>query len=163
MSAAYDTEQWADLFVAVAGASAALAGLVFVAVSINIEQILQGEGLPARAALTLVLLLGALIVSVLGLIPQSSTALGIELVAVGGSTVVWTSLLVRRSLPRDPPLGWLIGRVVLPLLGTLPFVLGALSLLAESGGGLYWVAGGLVGAIVGGVATAWVLLVEIRR
>ena len=42
-------------------------------------------------------------------------------------------------------------------------MVGALSLLAERGGGLYWVAGGLVGALFGGVATAWVLLVEIRR
>ena len=111
MSAAYDIEQWSDLFVAVAGASAALAGLVFVAVSINIEQILAGEGLPSRALLTLVLLLGALIVSVLGLIPQSSTALGIELVAVGGGTVVWSLLLVRRSLPGDGRRSWVIGRV----------------------------------------------------
>ena len=32
MSAAYDIDEWSDLFVATAGASAALAGLVFVAV-----------------------------------------------------------------------------------------------------------------------------------
>lgn len=32
---AYDATAWTDLFVAAAGASAALAGLVFVAVSIN--------------------------------------------------------------------------------------------------------------------------------
>lgn len=163
MSAAYDAAEWSDLFVAVAGASAALAGLVFVAVSINIEQILEGEGLPSRALLTVVLLLGAVIVSVLGLIPQGSTALGIELVVVGGGTLVWSLLLVRRSLPEDGRRSWVIGRVSLPLLGTLPIVAGALSLLAELGGGLYWIAGGLVGAIFGGVATAWVLLVEIRR
>jgi hypothetical protein len=35
--AAYEPSDWSDLFVASAGASAALAGLVFVAVSINIE------------------------------------------------------------------------------------------------------------------------------
>ena len=58
MSAAYDPEQWHDLFVAVAGASAALLGLLFVAVSINLERILSYKGLPERALETLLLLLG---------------------------------------------------------------------------------------------------------
>ena len=48
-------------------------------------------------------------------------------------------------------------------LGTVPVVLGALSLYAEGGGGLYWVAGGIVLATAGAVANAWVLLVEILR
>jgi hypothetical protein len=47
---AYEPEQWTELFVASAGASAALAGLVFVAVSINVERILQFPGLPERAS-----------------------------------------------------------------------------------------------------------------
>jgi hypothetical protein len=46
---AYDPSEWTDLFVATAGASAALAGLVFVAVSINLERILSFRGLPERA------------------------------------------------------------------------------------------------------------------
>ena len=45
----------------------------------------------------------------------------------------------------------------------IPFVIAGISLLAESGGGMYWVLAGVVGAIVGGVANAWVLLVEILR
>jgi hypothetical protein len=42
-------------------------------------------------------------------------------------------------------------------------VLGAVSLFAEAGGGLYWVAAGIVLATTGAVANAWVLLVEILR
>jgi hypothetical protein len=37
------------------------------------------------------------------------------------------------------------------------------SLLAAAGGGLYWVAAGIVLATTGAVVNAWVLLVEIRR
>ncbi len=71
---AYDPSDWSDLFVATAGASAALAGLVFVAVSINIERILKFSGLPERALETVLLLLGVLLVSVVGLIPGQSRA-----------------------------------------------------------------------------------------
>jgi hypothetical protein len=42
----YQPERWHDLFVATAGAAAALAGLIFVAVSINLEQILKYPALP---------------------------------------------------------------------------------------------------------------------
>jgi hypothetical protein len=41
--------------------------------------------------------------------------------------------------------------------------IGSISILAESGGGLYWVVAGILGAIFGGVANARVLLVEILR
>ena len=54
-------------FIAAAGASAALAGLVFVAVSINIERILKFEELPPRAEMTLLLLITVLLVSIIGL------------------------------------------------------------------------------------------------
>jgi hypothetical protein len=104
---ACDPSEWHDLFVATAGASAALAGLVFVAVSINIERILKFPGLPERALETVLLLL----VSIVGLIPgQGHVALGTELLLV--------SLVV---------------------------------------------VAGIVLAIVGAVANAWVLLVEILR
>ena len=59
------------------------AGLLFVAVSINVERILSYEGLPERGMETLAMLLGALVVSIAGLMPgQSHVALGIELLAI---------------------------------------------------------------------------------
>ena len=63
----------------------------------------------------------------------------------------------------DESHGRVIGREVTMLVGTLPFLIGAVSLLLEAGGGLYWVAVGIVTAIAGGVTNAWVLLVEILR
>ena len=81
---AYEATEWSDFFVAVAGASAALTGLVFVAVSINIERILKLQGVTARALATLLLLLGALVVSLLALAPGlSRVALGLLLLAQG--------------------------------------------------------------------------------
>jgi hypothetical protein len=98
---AYQPEQWHDMFVAVAGAAAALTGLIFVAVSINLAQVLKYRSLPPRAAETLSILIGLLVLSVFVLIPgQSLTALGIEMLALG--TVLGAGLLlVRIRLPRS--------------------------------------------------------------
>jgi hypothetical protein len=57
VSAAYSTVPWQIFFAAEVGAGASLTGLLFVAVSINIERILSFPKLPARAGETLTLLL----------------------------------------------------------------------------------------------------------
>lgn len=162
---AYDTSEWTELFVASAGASAALAGLVFVAVSINVERILQFPGLPERALETVLLLLAVVLVSLMGLIPgQSATALGIELLLVGLALAAMIVKQSTKTLPEgSPTTSHLLGRLLLWAGGTVPFVVGGASLIAETGGGLYWVASGILLGIVGGVANAWVLLVEILR
>ena len=46
LSTAYDAEMWHELYVMVGGAAGALAGLLFVAVSINLDRIIGGMGLP---------------------------------------------------------------------------------------------------------------------
>jgi hypothetical protein len=162
---AYDASEWTDFFVAGAGASAALAGLVFVAVSINVDRILGFEGLPERALATVMSLLSVVLVSLIALVPgQTHTALAAELLAVGLLFAVLILGLTRRSMAGRA--GQRTQNVVnwfLVALGTVPVVLGALSLLAEAGGGLYWVAAGIVLATAGAVANAWVLLVEILR
>jgi hypothetical protein len=89
----YAADRWTDFGVGVAGASAALAGLVFVAVSINLSEILKYRNLPGRAAMTLMLFVTPLIVGVLLLVPgQPGAALGGELLAtgvvIGGSELV---------------------------------------------------------------------------
>ena len=161
---AYDTADWHDLLVASAGAAAALTGLVFVAVSINIDRILRHKGLPERGLQTVLVLLGAVVVSLFGLIPQSTTALGVELLVTGLVLAAFFAATARTTLSgtRTHP-GWWLSRLVATVPAYVPYAIAGVSLLVGAGGGLRWLAVGLVGAFVGGVVTAWVLLVEILR
>jgi hypothetical protein len=162
---AYQPEQWHDMFVAMAGAAAALTGLIFVAVSINLEQVLKFPALPPRAVETLSILVGLLVLSVFVLIPgQSLTALGVEMLVLG--LVMGTALLVKRiRLPRaaGQPLTWTVTPVGVILAATLPMAAAGISVLVRGGGGLYWLVAALILGFSGAVLNGWILLVEIHR
>jgi hypothetical protein len=75
---------WENFFIAQVSASAALTGLIFVAVSINLTRILSLPKLPNRALASLLLLLTILITSSLLLVPgQPVVVVGIEVLIVG--------------------------------------------------------------------------------
>jgi modulator of FtsH protease len=164
VDAAYHLEPWSDFFVAAAGASAALAGLVFVAVSINVESILKFAGLPERGLTTVLLFVTVLVVSLFGLAPsQTVHAFAIEALTLGVVAIAFMAPRALKSKATADEPSHVGSALSIVLFATVPLVVAGISLLAGSGGGMYWVLAGFVTSIVGAVANAWVLLVEILR
>jgi hypothetical protein len=162
----YDLADWEPFFSAIIAAAAALTGLLFVAVSINLERILKGgRFLRARAAETLATLLLVVASSALVLVPQNIRLVGVEILIIVVPMLVITvrSQLGQRRRNRDDPLLWTISRMASTAVATVPCTLAGISLIAHWGGGLYWLVPTAWPGIVGAVYNAWVLLVEIVR
>jgi hypothetical protein len=157
---------WANFFIAEVGASAALAGLVVVAISINLSRILSFPQLPARAAESLVMLMGALALASLGLIPgQPMEMFGAEVLAIGLVTLLVTMYNQLRSMPPIEALTPLKKclRALVSAAATLPLLIGGMLLMLGFTGGLYWAAAGVLISLASGVWSAWILLIEIMR
>ena len=164
MAAAFSSEPRHDLFVGVSGAAAVLTGLLFVSLSINLQQILGQAWLPRRAALTLVLLFEALVIAILGLVPgQSPAAFAVELLGVGGAGWLFATGVFTVRRPAIDQRAPILVNAVATQLATLPVIVAGGSLLARSGGGLYWLVPAFVLLLGVGVMIAWVLLIEILR
>jgi hypothetical protein len=165
MGSAYNADSWAGFFSAQIAASAALAGLIFVAVSINLSQIVKLPQLVARSAKAVFTLTGVLLVSTLCTVPaQPARALGAELAVLGIVLWVATNWSRHRAGRENPYVSRLrVLYLVLAQVSSLPSVVGAVSLMVLRGGGLYWLVAGVVFSYFSAMVDAWVLLVEIQR
>lgn len=158
--------EWADFFVAELGASAALAGLVIVAISINLARIVSFPWLPGRAAETLVAPTGVLVVSSYMLVPnQPAAQLAIELIATG--VVMWLMPCViqfrtARAQTGVPRIS-LVARFLLAQISSLPVIVGGVLVWLGSPDAIAWMVPGIVASLIATVINAWVLLVEIIR
>lgn len=158
---------WNEFFVAIAGAAAALAGLIFVGVSINLTRILSFARLPDRALQAIILMLTVLVVAVLCLVPaQPDVLVGLELLAVG--IIAWTITfrldlrILRLTDAQYKPA--FLRSMLLTETAVLPYIIaGIVVLTAGSATGLYWVVPAVVASFIKAVFDAWVLLVEINR
>ncbi len=149
-----------------AGASAALAGLVFVALSVNIAQILRYSNLPSRAAATIGSLILILVSSMAELIHQPIQLLGIEILtfALGGCWMqFWSARQGFAVSPAKRPAKEALLNAAMGTAQVLPFMLAGFLLIAGRASGLYVMAIGCIAVFILSVLNAWVLLVEILR
>jgi hypothetical protein len=167
---AYDPDTWHELFVAAAGAAAALSGLIFVAVSINLRDIFAVEKkvgstyLTGRALESLVALLIVLGISLVGLDPsidRAAFAAVLLFCAAGSAVSPFRATSAYRS-SRVKPKAYNL-RLFLSLLLVAVYAVAGVTLLAQGGGGLHWLPFAFVLAISIAASNAWILLVEVLR
>ena len=157
--------EWTDFFVASAGAAAALAGLIIVAVSGDVDRVIAIPGMASRAGVAIALLVMATLVALGGLIPRIP-ALGYgTLVVFTGliATLLATLSLARLVRSRTGSLGEAFVKGAFGVLPALLAVIGGLLVMVDIGAGLGWVAAGILLAVVFSVISSWVILIEIRR
>lgn len=157
---------WSNFFVAQAGASAALTGLIFVGISISLNELIKFPHLLLRAAATLVVLLSVLVTSSLLLAPvQSIRTAGIEVLAVGVASLLITFSLglsgVRRAAPEFRRFALI--SLSMMLCATIPLVIAGIVMLTQGDSGLYWLLPAFTVAFVVALVDGWILLVEIHR
>ena len=154
-----------DSFAQVTGAAAAaLIGLLFVAVSIRINVIARSSDLRNRAAQTLSLLGIVLLVAIaLSLPDQHRWVVGVEIIFVALVAAVTIRLLDRRANKQksEQQIAHILDAIS-PNIVVCVLVLAAGGLLVFGlVAGLYVLAGATVIALVGGVVSAWLLLVRV--
>ncbi|MGX9791340.1 hypothetical protein [Mycobacterium sp. MMS18-G62] len=160
---AYDTAAWTDFANTVAGGAAALAGLLFVGLSLNLSDVLKYRGVPARAATTLGLTVAILLTAIFVATPgQDHRALAAEIGVVGLATAAAVIIGMRQQRTGEHPARAMTSTLLLGVPALL-LMAGAVSLWVQQGGGLYWVTAAVTTGFVSATANAWVLLVEIRR
>ena len=161
-----DLEPWHDFAVATAGAAGALAGLIMVAISVNVKEIIAGPGLAARAGATIASVMVILVSASALLIPhQAALWLGLELAAFGCVAVCFQVDAARRmfSVSTGAPLVSKIVNATLGVGALLWVVFGGIVVATGSPVGLVHVAGGFITIFITAVLNAWVLMIEILR
>ena len=157
---------WENFFVGELGSSAALTGMVFVGVSINLTKIMTSSHLINRALEALAALVVVLFISSLLLIPeQAFLAIGIEVLLIG--LLDWiTMLLIQLNTWRkmEPQYRSAFARIIAaPQMAALCFVIAGVVLLLFGAAGLYWIVAATLLSFLAAFTDAWVLLIEINR
>jgi hypothetical protein len=170
MVTGYDAAGWGDLFACAGGAAAALAGLIFVGLSVNMSTLLdldrkRGQNfLTGRALEALVAMITVVVICIVALTPHISRgvlAAFILLMSVGSAISPVRALrAANREERRDPGL---LQRVGNALALTLCLLICGITLAAGHGGGLFWLPVAFVLAVLTASVNSWVLLVEVLR
>jgi hypothetical protein len=144
-------------------ATAALLGLLFVAVSIRVDTIARSAELRNRSAQTLTLLLtGPLVAALLAVPDQRNWVLGAEYLVLALAVAGVALVLDRRAgIQRGSAVGRLLDAVNPTFVTCSLLAIAAVILVLGHKDGIYVGVPALVAVLVGGVVNAWLILVRL--
>ncbi|WP_106816850.1 hypothetical protein [Microbacterium timonense] len=156
---------WSEFNVAMVGATAALAGLVIVAASVNIGDIIKEASLTARLAAGIAGLVLALAGSAVGLIPDiGAPAYGVAMIALALGAAAFQAQASRRIFENRHPANRLrVAKAAVGFIAPVAYLVGGALLTAGWDGGLAWFAVGSIVAIMAALMVSWIVLVEVLR
>jgi modulator of FtsH protease len=159
------TGQWDSFFTTEVGAAAALTGLVFVALSINLARIMQLPALVGRAAEALLLLVQPVAFGLTLLAPYGHVVTGVMTLFFGVAFAATLTVLLTRGWPPagDPIRRQYRVRAVFVAASVAGELVGSALLVGGSSASFGWIGFGALACVAVGIVDAWVLLVEILR
>jgi hypothetical protein len=155
MQSAYNLELWQNVYIMLGSSAAALAGLLFIAMSLKIDVIVKDAILRARAWANTFMIVMLVINAAAILVPQRVLALGIELCFTALLYLpffFWHALRVKRAAKRIP------GRAFISTFFPVTGFLGGISLIFQSGGGMYIVTIQSIAILAWAIFNAWSLM-----
>ncbi len=160
-------EPWANFFLGELSASAALAGLLFVSLSVNQSRILELGRIAERGLEALIMLLLVLVISSLALVPaQTPRLFGGEILFVATMQLTALTYLERVQWSTLEPVyrSTTLRMFILSHVATWLIIAAAATLLWRGDwNGLYVLPAGMLLSFITSGMNAWVLLIEINR
>ena len=165
---AYNPAGWHDFYVMTGGAAAALAGLLFVAMSLHAREIMANRFFSNRAVGTVMSLASQLLISGAVLIPgQPLVLLGVE---VEAAALFFLGFIILQILTRGseaPAVASTWTHQLMEMVGGTLWILlfnaAGVSLLFRVGGGLYLLAVVMFFMFAWNIYLAWILITEVSE
>jgi hypothetical protein len=154
MNSANDPAAWQNFYIMIGTANAAITGLLFVALSLHLREILQHPIFKPRAILVIVVLTTQIVVAAIVLSPQPEKLMGVEILLIN-AVFITLNLRYRVRTPVGTGLAVTLAiRVV--------YVWASVSLIVGVGGGFYVLGAILVITLARSMASCWALLTALE-
>jgi len=160
---------WHDFYLTMGTASASLIGLLFVALSLNLDSIVgdSREDLRAFAEQAFNSFSSVLLIAVFFLIPEQGSAflggLYVLLGVIAGYRLLRRAPAVWRGRHRDRLGAAVFWRFGLPAAAVLGLVAAGLGLIVGQLSALYWLVAVIIGLLMSAARSSWDLLVKVGQ
>ena len=154
MNAGNDPAAWQNFYIMIGTANAAITGLLFVALSLHLKEILAHAVYKTRAIVVLVILTTQIVISAIVLAPQSRELMGWEILTLN---LFFLALNVRYRTPARITPGSALTIAIRAI-----YLLAAVSLITGVGGGFYILGGILTLTVARSISNCWTLLTALE-